>query len=59
VQAQEDERKTRGVYLGVGEEVRRRRTGGVCLWVGQKVKRRRTRQRSPHVHEKFKLWSIS
>ncbi len=57
VQVHENERRTRGVYLGVDEKVRRRRIGGVCLWVGQKVKRRRMGGRSPHVHEKFKLWS--
>jgi len=57
VRVQEDERRTRGVCLGVDEKVRRRRIGGVCLWVGQKVKKRRMGGRPPHVHEKFKLWS--
>ncbi len=32
-----------------------RRTRGVCVRVEEKVKRRRIGKRLPHVHEKFKL----
>jgi hypothetical protein len=58
VQVQEEERKTRGVCLGVGKKIKRKRTKGVCLQVDWKVKRR-IGKRPPNVHEKFRLWSIS
>jgi hypothetical protein len=52
VQVQKEERRTRGVCLGVGEKVKKKRTKGVCLQVDWKVKRR-IGKRSPNVHEKF------